>query len=197
MASWVGLGGNRTSSTGLEQIGTEADCTAGGRAIYSSWFELVPSISAGAHVRIRPGDVISASVTVRGRTVRLRMANDTLGTVFTRRVRASAIDVSSADWIVEAPTLCLTTAEASCRDTTLADFGSTGFSRARATAGGRTGPIADPGWSTTAIALVPAGGGPRSSASSSATAAASALSGVGDSFSVFFGAGSSVGGIGP
>src|SRR3954447_18096695 len=42
-AYWVGLGGLDQSSQALEQIGTDADCTSGGRATYSAWYELVPA----------------------------------------------------------------------------------------------------------------------------------------------------------
>ena len=38
---WVGLGGYAQTSRALEQIGTEADCSAAGQATYSAWFEVV------------------------------------------------------------------------------------------------------------------------------------------------------------
>src|SRR5438132_5668541 len=44
-AFWVGLGGFSDTSQGLEQIGTGSDCTAGGRATYAVWYELVPDAS--------------------------------------------------------------------------------------------------------------------------------------------------------
>src|SRR4051812_18847495 len=44
-AFWVGLGGFSETSEGLEQIGTESDCTASGRATYGIWYELVPAAS--------------------------------------------------------------------------------------------------------------------------------------------------------
>ncbi len=196
LASWVGLGGNRDSSTALEQIGTEADCRANGRASYSSWFELVPSAAGSARLGVRPGDLISASVTVRGRIVRLRMADATTGRVFTRSLRAQAVDLSSADWIVEAPTVCQTASAASCQATTLADFGATGFSSARATGGGHAGAIGDPAWSPTAISLIP-GGPARAAGQDSPTAVPGSLSAGGDAFSLFFGAAPPGGGVGP
>ena len=42
-AYWVGLGGGGQQSDALEQIGTQADCTASGTATYYAWYELVPS----------------------------------------------------------------------------------------------------------------------------------------------------------
>jgi hypothetical protein len=47
-AFWVGLGGFSETSQGLEQIGTESDCTPAGRATYGVWYELVPAASVGA-----------------------------------------------------------------------------------------------------------------------------------------------------
>ena len=37
-AAWLGLGGYHTTSTALERIGTEADCTPGGSPVYSAWY---------------------------------------------------------------------------------------------------------------------------------------------------------------
>jgi hypothetical protein len=47
-AFWVGLGDFSETSQGLEQIGTESDCTPAGRATYGVWYELVPAASVGA-----------------------------------------------------------------------------------------------------------------------------------------------------
>src|SRR4051794_22864750 len=47
-AHWVGLGGFSESAPALEQVGTDADCTASGRATYSAWYELVPAASHAA-----------------------------------------------------------------------------------------------------------------------------------------------------
>jgi Peptidase A4 family len=44
-ATWVGIGGYRSSSQALEQTGTAFDCTADGTARYSAWYELVPDVS--------------------------------------------------------------------------------------------------------------------------------------------------------
>ena len=135
--------------------------------------------------------MISASVTVSGHSVTLRIANETQRTTFVRRFHATPIDVTSAEWIVEAPALCLSASSASCRDSALADFGSTGFSRARTTVAGHIGTITDAGWSATADTL--GGGasphaGQRATASSthSSSATPGALSRVGDAFTVTF-----------
>ena len=46
-AFWVGLGGDSTTSSSLEQTGTEADCTVNGTARYSAWYELVGRVGPG------------------------------------------------------------------------------------------------------------------------------------------------------
>src|SRR4051794_1942552 len=144
-AVWVGLGGYDDSSPALEQIGTEADCDSSGRAHYSTWYELVPDVSHGARLRAAPGDRVSASVTVLGHQVRLRLSNRTTGRAFTRRLNAAAIDVTSAEWIVEAPSACGgSTADSSCQIMPLADFGSLRMAEAKVlTTGGRSGAISD------------------------------------------------------
>src|SRR5256885_16880791 len=76
-AFWVGLGGFSEASEALEQIGTEANCTAAGKAKYGVWYELVPAASVPINLVVKPGDTFSASVTVKGHAVTLRIANVT------------------------------------------------------------------------------------------------------------------------
>jgi hypothetical protein len=182
MSNWVGLGGDSTPV--LEQIGTEADCGADGQATYSSWYELVPTVSASPDLEVRPGDVISASVTVSGRTVDLRMSNQTLGVVFARRLTASSVDVSSAEWIVEAPAVCASAAAASCHKSVLSSFGSTGFSGISATAAGHRGALVDRHWSATAYALAVGPGPTRARSAQRSGAVPGALTGSGAAFSI-------------
>jgi hypothetical protein len=182
MSNWVGLGGDQTPV--LEQIGTEADCGADGQATYSSWYELVPTVSASPDLEVRPGDVISASVTVSGRTVDLRLSNQTLGLVFQRTLTASSVDVSSAEWIVEAPTICATGAPASCHRSVLSSFGSTGFSGISATAAGRRGALVDRRWSATAYSVGVGPGPTRARSARNLDAVPSPLTHAGDAFSV-------------
>src|SRR5579875_660557 len=63
---WVGIGGYSLSSQALEQIGTEADCSAAGRVVTSAWYELVPSPSRNLALKVSPGDRISAEVSIAG-----------------------------------------------------------------------------------------------------------------------------------
>jgi hypothetical protein len=150
-AEWVGLGGYSESARSLEQIGTDADCTSAGRARYATWFELLPAAPVAVAIKVRAGDLVSASVTVKASHVTLRIRDLTTAARFTTTVRASGVDGSSAEWIVEAPSACAS--ENRCRTLPLANFGVVSFSSATATARGHTGAIADPSWSATALEL--------------------------------------------
>ena len=186
-AVWVGLGGYTDDSPALEQIGTEADCDRSGRAHYSTWYELVPDVAHSARLRVRPGHRMAASVTVQGRRVRLRLSNRTTGRSFTKVLRARVVDVTTAEWIVEAPSACpSTSADSSCRIMPLADFGATRITEAKAvTTAGHVGSIGDDFWNPMQIHLRAAGGrfGPREP---SAGATTGPLSQTGRAFTVRF-----------
>lgn len=153
---WVGLGGFSARSRALEQIGTEADCTAGGHQSSTAWYELVPAASHTIRLRIRAGDRVRASVAVSGRRVRLVLANLTRHRSFAKRVRASVLDTGSAEWIVEAPSVC--SAGKSCRTLPLTNFGSARFTAARAQSrNGHIGRVRDRRWKTTRILLAQGG----------------------------------------
>ena len=102
-AFWVGLGGNSTTSNALEQTGTEVDCLADGTVRYSAWYELVPAGSVKVALKIHAGDRISAAVKVNGTAVTVSLENATTGKSFTKTLRMAAPDISSAEWIAEAP----------------------------------------------------------------------------------------------
>jgi hypothetical protein len=151
-AAWVGLGGDSEDANALEQTGTDADCTRSGRAVYSAWYELIPAGPVKVPLKVHAGDQMTASVTVRGHGVTLRLRDLTTGARYTTTRRASAIDTSSAEWIVEAPSVCF--GAGSCSTLPLTDFGSIVFSLASATVAAHTGPIDDPAWSATALQLL-------------------------------------------
>jgi hypothetical protein len=147
-AAWLGLGGLHTTATALEQIGTEADC-AGGKGYYSAWYELVPAAPVRLQLTVRPGDTISASVSVSGHTVKLFLADQTRGTSFATQLQVAQVDVSSAEWVVEAPSACGD--NGGCRALALAAFKATTFSDVKATSvTGHSGTISDPAWSNVA-----------------------------------------------
>jgi hypothetical protein len=155
-AVWVGIGGYSITSNALEQIGTEVDCSAAGRVASSAWYELVPAASQAIKLTVLPGDELNASVTVTGHKVELTLNDLTHHRKFSKTLHAPVVDVSSAEWIVEAPSSCLS--DNSCQTLPLANFGSASFDlvSARSTTG-HTGSIADRAWSLTKISLAPAG----------------------------------------
>jgi hypothetical protein len=198
---WVGLGGSgsgSSSSSGtseaLEQTGTEADCNANGTPTYSAWYELVPSAPVKVDMAVHPGDHISSKVTVDGSNVTINLNNSTTGGSFSKTLQMSNPDVSSAEWIAEAPSTCQQ-GVSNCSPLTLADFGTVQFSGASATTtDGHTGTISDSDWQTAAVTLSPSAsqdgfsGQFTSYGSSSAGATPSSLSSDGSSFSVAYSA---------
>lgn len=151
-AFWVGLGGFADTSQALEQIGTEADCTASGRPTYAMWYELVPAPSVRIKLKVFPGNVLAAYVKVSGTKVTLQIKNLSRKTTFTKTLRMAAPDLSSAEWIAEAPSTCASSGQ--CVQLPLSNFGSLSFSRASVTGNGHIGTISDPAWSQTAVELV-------------------------------------------
>ena len=149
-AAWVGLGGYKQSSNALEQVGVDADCSRAGQPHYDSWYELIPAAPVNIPVAVHAGDQMTGSVTVRASHVTLRLRNLTTGARYSVTRHASQIDVSSADWILEAPSSCTISR---CQTLPLADFGGVSFTAATATSGSHTGPVEDSRWSTTEIEL--------------------------------------------
>jgi hypothetical protein len=149
---WVGLGGYSPTAAGLEQTGTELDCSASGRHRSSVWYELVPAPSRPISMTVKAGDHLSASVTVVGQLVTVRLSDRTRRESFSKQLTTRWIDVTSADWIAEAPSTCDNAG--ACQPLPLADFGSAHFTGGTAeTTAGHQGPISDPAWQHTRIVL--------------------------------------------
>jgi hypothetical protein len=186
-AVWVGLGGYAENAKALEQIGTDADCAASGDAVYSSWVELLPAAATTLHLKVAPGDRLSASVTVIGHHATLRLRDLTTGKRYSTTRHVSSVDVSTADWIVEAPSGCTTSGQ--CETLALTNFGSVAFTNATATAAGHTGTVADARWTTTELTLNQALAQPGSFRERSVATLVSAIpsSDDGGSFSVAYG----------
>lgn len=153
VAVWVGLGGYSVNSTKLEQAGTSADCSANGTASYYAWYELVPADSVNIDLKIFPGDVIASSVVINGSEVLVQITDRTRRTRFTRHLTMNAPDVSSAEWIAEAPAECM--GSNACQQFALTDFDSVTFTRTYAIGNTVPGTITDPTWTATAMELVP------------------------------------------
>jgi Peptidase A4 family len=195
-AFWVGLGGASQTSQALEQTGTSADCDATtGRPSYYAWYELVPAGSVTIKLAVHPGDTITTSVNVlAGTTIELQVKNRTRHTTFTKKLPYATPDLTSAEWIAEAPSAC--DKANNCRQIPLSNFGTVSFTKIAALGNAVGGTLtANPGWTATAISLVPDGTsrgyfpGPQrfaSRANSSAGATPSTPSTDGRSFAVQF-----------
>jgi hypothetical protein len=142
-------------------------------------------------LKVGAGDTITTSVNVvdGGNTVLFQIKNRTRKTTFTKRIPFSNPDLTSAEWIAEAPSLCN---QFRCTPVQLADFSSVAFTKIAALGNGNGGTIANSGWTANAIKLVPTSrrgffpGPDRFAALSSGTAGAlpSDPSPDGSSFSV-------------
>jgi len=148
----VGLGGSSDTATGLEQTGTGADCS-NGTAKYYAWYEILPAASVTVPLKVKPGDQITTSVNVSSTTVLVQIKNRTRKTSFTKALTVAAPDLSSAEWIAEAPSACNNASR--CTVLPLANFGTVNFTRAAAIASAHPGTITDPTWANVAISLVP------------------------------------------
>jgi hypothetical protein len=152
-AFWVGLGGFSPTSTALEQIGTATDCGTTGKPRSYAWYELVPAAAVELPLKIVAGDTVTTSVNVSGTNVLVQVKDRSRKTSFTKTLTTAAPDLSSAEWIAEAPSAC--TATGQCRVLPLSDFGSVTFTRIAAIGSGHPGTITDPFWESSLIRLVP------------------------------------------
>jgi hypothetical protein len=183
-AFWVGLGGSSDSATGLEQTGTGADCS-NGTARYYAWYEIIPAAAVELPLKVKPGDQITTSVNVNGTTVLVQIKNRTRKTSFTKALQVAEPDLSSAEWIAEAPSACSSVGR--CTILPLANFRTVTFTRAATIASGHPGTLTDPTWATDDISLVPQSSDrffATRSSSSTAGARPGALSSDGRSFGV-------------
>lgn len=97
----------------------------------------------------------------------------------------SSPTVSSAEWIAEAPSRCLSSSTQDCHILSLADFGGVTFTGASAAAGGRTGSITSGLGRVKALTLeANPGFGRLYATAAQADASPGALSGDGSSFTV-------------
>src|SRR5256714_5342231 len=120
---WVGLDGD-TSNT-VEQTGTDADCS-GSTPQYYAWYEMYPKFPVNLSQTVRPGDTMTASVTTDGRgNFTLTISDTTQRWTNTTNARLKRAALASAEVIAEAPS-------SSGGVLPLANFGTVGFSNARA-----------------------------------------------------------------
>jgi hypothetical protein len=134
-------------------------------------------------MRVRPGDSITASVTASRASIVLHIRDLSDGRSFAKRISFLEPDVSSAEWIAEAPSSCN---RSGCNTLPLTNFGAVSFTGASAlTAAGHAGAISDPAWRTIPIELQ---GDPAAFAATATpafdNATPSALGDAGSAFSV-------------
>ena len=133
-AVWIGIGGYGEET--LIQTGTEQQCL-NGQITYFAWYELLPDYLVRiTDMRIRPGDTITASLSLvdeNTRTWSIKISDVTRGGRFEKAVVYDSSRLS-AEWIVERPTV-------NGAISTLADFGNVTFSECEATMEGKTGTI--------------------------------------------------------
>jgi Peptidase A4 family len=152
---WIGLDGYLSDD--VEQAGTGADCVQPGIPAYYAWYELYPSPRVRLTLAIRPGDRIEAQVGSVSGDTSLSLRDLTTGRVVALTQRAPAAPLTSAEWVVEAPSACT---GSSCSILPLADFGAVPFSGCSAdAAAGASGTITSASWSTDAITMVTRTGG--------------------------------------
>jgi hypothetical protein len=138
-SAWVGIDGAASST--VEQIGTDSDFV-GGLARYYAWFEMYPAAPVNlpsTTYPVAPTDTMSASVqALGGGQFQLTIADGSSWSYTTTQTSSSA-QLSSAEWIQEAPSSFFGVLP-------LANFGTIKFSNAQATVSNTSGP-ADNSWS--------------------------------------------------
>ena len=137
---WVGLDGYTSSS--VEQLGTDSDCSRG-TPTYYAWYEMYPANSvqlSSSTYPVKPGDTLSASVTRNGTSYTLAMTDTENGAnrwTFSQPETGTEAN-SSAEWVAEAPEICTFIF---CRLANLTNFGTVTFSGSVAATGGANQPI--------------------------------------------------------
>ncbi len=140
-AQWPGIG----DVTTVQQDGTETDCFSG-QPSYWAWYEMYgdPNVNGGyayplpqASYPVRPGDQITASVSITGSTWLLALADITQNWNFQAQFPSPtpALSQGSAEWMVEDPDGC----SPQCQ--VLSQFTPVQFSHADATLGTQTADI--------------------------------------------------------
>jgi len=154
VAFWVGIGGYDESSQALEQLGTAAECNGTAAAArHYVWWEIVPSAAVEVPLKLSPGDTVTAAVVVQGQKVTMSLKNVTRRTRFSKTMTLTQpLDVSSAEWIAEAPASCRS--QNRCTVLPLTNFGSVTFTKAAAIGNGHPGTITDPTWAASPIQLI-------------------------------------------
>lgn len=167
---WVGIDG--FTNTTVEQIGTEQDWISGSQHNYA-WFEMYPGPSYEiSGFPVNHGNVVAGIVSYAGdnifELILINFTEQVFTIVPTSYTTSSSGKRSSAEWVVEAPTLNGVLP--------LADFGTVAFTDCSATISGTTGPINSTHWVNESLTM--------ESASHVVKATPSGLTSGGTAFSV-------------
>ncbi len=150
---WVGIDG--LNSPTVEQTGTESACI-NGVATYFAWYEFFPKAARLIHpMTIHPGDVMSAEVRFAKDKFNVTLTDVTTGDSVSKSRKVDSAQLSSAEWIAEAPS-------SKTGILPLADFGTVQFGQDYtgvpgtdyATVGGTSGSIGSFGSLVEAITMV-------------------------------------------
>jgi hypothetical protein len=122
-SNWVGLDGFNDET--VEQDGTFAQCAGPTwtTPVYDAWYEMFPAGSVNVF-KVKPGDVIDATVAYASGKFTLTIADATSGKSATTSAACSSCARASAEWIIERPAGC-NASESKCFLFALADFGTT------------------------------------------------------------------------
>jgi hypothetical protein len=153
-AFWVGLGGYSDTSAALEQLGTATQCDgSSAKATHGAWWEVIPAPAFPIAMKVAAGDTMNAAVLVKGQTITFSLKNLTRHTRFSKVINArQALDVTSAEWIAEAPSRC--SSGGRCSVVPLTNFGTVTFQNAALIANDHPGTLVDPTWLPTPIELI-------------------------------------------
>jgi Peptidase A4 family len=133
-SDWVGLDGFNTDT--VEQDGTISWCFEG-KPVYFTWYEMFPAATVEVGTTLKPGDLITASVTRSGKHYTLSVTDSTnTANSFsvTKTCKLTTCLDESAEWISERPAFSIGIAP-------LADYGTWTLSGAAETAKGKSGDI--------------------------------------------------------
>lgn len=101
-SAWIGIDGYNNAD--LIQTGTSHDWI-NGKPVYYAWWEILPSAETMIPFPVSPGDKMQASITkITRKTWCITLRNGSKGWTF-RTVQRYSGPQSSAEWIVEAPTV--------------------------------------------------------------------------------------------
>ena len=100
-SNWIGIDGYNSNT--VEQIGTDSDTDAKGRATYYAWYEFYPQPCYYVPLTINPGDKITTEVSYSNGKIILLLTDVNTKKSISITQDAKGYSRSSAEWIVEAP----------------------------------------------------------------------------------------------